>query len=209
MKYTPRIEKAIQIASNAHRKQTRKSDENMPYISHLISVFVILSQYTDNEDILIAGLLHDVLEDADPSEYTEQKLRDVFGDEVVSIVLEVSEQKDGSLSEGDAKKNWRERKEAYLKHLEIASEEALLVSTADKLHSVISLMEEYKREGPNIWSRFNAPKEEQVWFYKKFAEIADKRLKGELGKTFSTEMTNFETSVFRNSELRDTRFPLK
>jgi hypothetical protein len=113
------------------------------------------------------------------------------------------------LSEGVAKKNWRERKEAYLKHLEIASEEALLVSTADKLHSIVSLMEEYKQEGPAMWSRFNAPKEEQMWFYKRFAEIADKRLEGELGKAFGIEMKNFETSVFKNSELRDSRFPLK
>ena len=193
MKYTP-IEKAIQVATNAHRKQTRKSDEDMPYISHLVSVLVILSEYTDDENVLIAGLLHDVLEDADPNEYTQQKLRDIFGDKVVSIVLEVSEQKDGSLSDSAAKKNWRERKEAYLKHLETASEEALLVSTADKLNSITCLMEEYKKEGPAMWARFNASKEEQVWFYKKFAEIADKRLKNELGKMFNSEMKNLETS---------------
>ncbi len=60
-----------------------------------------------------------------------------------------------------------------------------------------------------MWARFNASKEEQVWFYKKFAEIADKRLKNELGKMFNSEMKNLETSVFRNSELRDSRFPLK
>lgn len=93
MKYTPRIEKAIQVASHAHRNQTRKSDGNMPYISHPFSVLVILSEHTKDENTMIAGLLHDVLEDADPNEYTEQKLRDIFGEKVVSIVKEVSEQK--------------------------------------------------------------------------------------------------------------------
>lgn len=208
MKYTPRIEKAIQVASNAHRKQTRKGDENMPYASHPFSVLVILSEYTDDEDVLISGLLHDVLEDADPNEYTEQKLGDMFGEKVASIVREVSEQKDGSLSETDAKNNWQKRKEAYLEHLQTVSEEALLVSTADKLHNVLSLMEDSKHEGPNMWSRFNAPKEKQLWFYKRFAEVAGGRLKNNLREIFNKEIVNLETIVLRDSELRS-RFPLK
>ncbi|MFA6528997.1 MAG: HD domain-containing protein [Candidatus Gracilibacteria bacterium] len=209
MKYTPRIEQAIRIASSAHRKQTRKGDEAMPYISHLFSVLVILSEYTDDEDVLIAGLLHDVLEDADPNEYTKEKLAEIFGGKVASIVLEVSEQKDGSQSKVDARNSWQKRKEEYLEHLQAISEEALLVSTADKLHSILSLMEDSKHEGPTMWSRFNAPKEKQLWFYKKFAEIAGGRLKNSLGEMLNKEIVKLETVVLRDSELRDSRFPLK
>mgnify|MGYP001583407567 FL=1 len=208
MKYTPRIEKAIQVASHAHRNQTRKSDGNMPYISHPFSVLVILSEHTKDENTMIAGLLHDVLEDADPNEYTEQKLRDIFGEKVVSIVKEVSEQKDSSRSKVDARNSWQKRKEEYLEHLRNASEEALLVSTADKLHNILSLTEDSKHEGPNRWFRFNAPKEKQLWFYKKFAEIARGRLKNSLGETLNREIVNLETIVSRDSELRS-RFPLK
>ena len=127
---------------------------------------------------------------------------------MVSIVKEVSEQKDSSRSKVDARNSWQKRKEEYLEHLQIASEEALLVSTADKLHSVLSLMEDSKQEGPNMWSRFNAPKEKQLWFYKKFAEIARGRLKNSLGETLNREIVNLETIVSRDSELRS-RFPLK
>lgn len=66
----------------------------------------------------------------------------------------------------DARNSWQKRKEEYLEHLQIASEEALLVSTADKLHSVLSLMEDSKQEGPNMWSRFNAPKKNNYGFIK-------------------------------------------
>lgn len=191
MKYTPQIEKAIQISAEAHRKQFRKGKPNLPYVSHPYSVFVILSEYTDNEDILIAGLLHDVLEDADPSEYTETSLREIFGDQVVNIIREVSESKDGSLTDIDAKSNWETRKIAYLKHMETVSKEALMVSVADKIHNLTCALDDHKNEGDLMWQKFNSSKEKQLWFYKEFNNAVQDR-----GATDLTSRLNILTLEF-------------
>ena len=195
MKYTPLIEKAIQTSAHAHRKQYRKGNPDLPYISHPFSVFVILSEYTANEDVLIAGLLHDVLEDADPSEYSETSLIKDFGEKIVSIIKEVSEEKDGSLEESDAKSNWKERKIAYLEHLKTSSPEALMVSSADKLHNLENTLFDYKKSGSVIWERFNAPKEKQIWFYKEFNKIITGRLSNEIAQKFATIVTELEKVI--------------
>ena len=63
MELTKKIQKAINLASKLHHGQIRKGDGELPYISHPFSVAWILNQYTDNEDIIVAGILHDILED--------------------------------------------------------------------------------------------------------------------------------------------------
>jgi len=192
MKYTSQIEHAIQVAAHAHRKQTRKGSPDLPYISHPLSVFVILSEYTEDENVLIAGLLHDVLEDADPTEYSDISLRKVFGDKIVSTIKEVSESKDGNLEESDAKSNWEERKNAYLEHSKTSSEEALLVSTADKLHNLESTLLDYEKSGSIIWDRFNAPREKQIWFYKEFIKIISMRLNNTITRKLATRVDELE-----------------
>jgi (p)ppGpp synthase/HD superfamily hydrolase len=182
MKYSPLIEKAIQTSAQAHRKQYRKGNPDLPYVSHPYSVFTILSEYTTNENVLITGLLHDVLEDADPKEYSEQKLKDIFGDKVVSIIKEVSEQKNGDLQNIEAKVNWEERKLIYLNHLKTVSTEALMVSTADKVHNLISTLDDFSKEGNVVWDRFNAPKNKQLWFYREFTSIISERLNNKLSE---------------------------
>jgi (p)ppGpp synthase/HD superfamily hydrolase len=195
MKYTPQIERAIQTATRAHRNQSRKGDPNLSYISHPFSVFIILSEYTTDEDVLIAGLLHDVLEDADPSEYSVAGLTNEFGRKIVSIVREVSEKKDGDLKESDAKNNWEERKIAYLKHLKTSSSEALLVSTADKLHNIENTLLDYKKLGSSIWDKFNAPKEKQIWFYKKFNKIIIEKLDNEIVQKLNAVIIELENTI--------------
>ena len=65
MLYSPLIQKAIDFAVSVHRTQTRKGKAT-PYIVHSLSVGLILSRVTDNEDIIIAGILHDTIEDCKP-----------------------------------------------------------------------------------------------------------------------------------------------
>ncbi len=60
---TQRLREAINMACRLHPNQVRKADEGLPYISRPFSVAWILSSYTDDEDTIIAGLLHDILED--------------------------------------------------------------------------------------------------------------------------------------------------
>jgi (p)ppGpp synthase/HD superfamily hydrolase len=176
MKYSQRINKAIRVATYLHRNQTRRGTD-IPYIAHPFAVFLILCEYTDDEDVLIAGLLHDVLEDADPREYDADKLRNDFGGQILQIVQNVSEQKNGDISKGDAKSSWKARKEAYLDHLRSVGEESLWVSTADKIHNLSSTIEDLKMDGGVVWTKFNAPKAEQLWFYGEFCSIVKSRTK--------------------------------
>lgn len=173
--YNLRIEKAIQVSAHAHRKQYRKSNNEIPYIVHPYSVFLILLEHTKDEDILIASLLHDVLEDSDPEEYDEKKLTNLFGEKVVSIIKEVSEKKDGNLNNKNAKLNWEERKVLYLSHLQESSDEAIMIAIADKIHNLSNTLSDLETLGEKAWTSFNAPKEKQIWFFKNFSEIVNQR----------------------------------
>lgn len=173
MKLTPKIKKAINLASLLHDGQTRKGDQDLPHISHPFSVAWILSNYTNDEEVVIAGLLHDVLEDV-KGYYYDDLVRD-FGDRVAEIVKGVSEDKDPNLKSDD-KASWEERKLKYLANLEIGSEEALLVCTADKIHNLESMIDAYQVYGEELWKQFNSPKEETLWFHEEVLKIMKRRL---------------------------------
>lgn len=134
MKLTPKIQKAIYKASVLHKGQKRKV-EDLPFVTHLFSVAFILSNYTDNENIIVAGLLHDALEDV--KAYYFKDLEKDFGERVTKIVKEVSEDKDPNIEE-NKKATWQRRKEGYLSHLKNASYEAMMVCCADKIHNLRS-----------------------------------------------------------------------
>lgn len=162
MKHTPKIEKAIRKAATLHHGQTRKAAENLPYITHLFSVAAILSKYTDDEDTIASGLLHDTLEDTD---YSEKELRHDFGDKITEIVKSVTE----ATKADKPSISWQERKRTYLKQLETASDEALLVSCADKIHNLQSIIESREYVTIHNYEKF-------FWFQDAVYEILHKRL---------------------------------
>src|SRR3989344_2450091 len=169
MNFTLNIQKAINLAALKHKDQKRKSD-GLPYIVHLFSVMLILSQHTDNEDVLVAALLHDSLEDTD---YTPQELEQDFGPGVLKIVLEVTEPKK---AEDGSKLPWRTSKDAYFAGLEKASKEALMVAAADKIHNMNSISKAYLEQGDPLWLKFSSPKEQQLWFYEQSFDIIKSKL---------------------------------
>lgn len=190
--YSPKIEKAICVAAYLHRYQTRKGN-NIPYIIHPFMVFLILHEYTDNEDILIAGLLHDVLEDSDPKEYDENKLRSDFGERVFKLIKDVSEQKNGDLGEDDAKSSLKDRKEAYLNHLQSVDEESIWVSVADKIHNLRSTIEDLKTHGHIAWDKFNASKDSQMWFYETFYHTVKEKTANPIINEFAVLLEEIKT----------------
>lgn len=123
--HTNIVEKAVSFAAEKHKTQYRKT-EKILYISHLVSVALILHKYNFSENIIAAGLLHDTLEDTDAS---EQELLENFGPEVLQYVKEVTENK--SLPKP-------ERKELYIENLRNASTGALAIACADKIHNTKS-----------------------------------------------------------------------
>ncbi len=154
---TTRFDKALRIANELHRKQMRKGSPT-PYIAHLLAVCAIVLENGGDEDQAIAALLHDAMEDQGGAP-TLELVRAEFGDRVAGIVKECSD------NEGEPKPPWRERKEAYIAHVPELSEDARLVSLADKLHNARSILNDYRREGESLWSRFNGKREGTLWYY--------------------------------------------
>lgn len=170
-----RIDRAIERATVLHGEQKRILS-GAPYIVHPYAVAFLLAHFSDDEDVIIAGLLHDVLEDV-PS-YTYGMLLEEFGERVASIVQEVTEdltdeeQEDFTLR----KENWKERKDKYLANLQDDSQEALLIAAADKIHNMRSLISGYQSGGPAVMDSFNANKENLLWFYGAVTEILEQKL---------------------------------
>jgi (p)ppGpp synthase/HD superfamily hydrolase len=163
--FSARYEAALTMAATRHEGQRRKGGE-IPYLTHLVHVGRILEPY--GEDAVIAGLLHDVLEDTcDGPEEVRELARTIeasFGRAVREAVESVSEKK---VDEDGTKIRWRPRKELYIAHLlEGASELALFVSAADKIHNVATLVLELDEKGPAVWERFRGSPEDSLWFFK-------------------------------------------
>jgi GTP pyrophosphokinase len=86
----------------------------------------------------------------------------MFADRVANTVESCS---DSTAANPSEKLPWRERKDKYLEHLQSANEDALMVSAADKLHNARAILSDYRELGEQLWPRFNAPKEDQLWHY--------------------------------------------
>ncbi len=195
MKLTPKIQKAINLAGVLHYRQKRKGD-GLPYITHPYSVAFILSDYTNDENIIVAGLLHDVLEDV-PG-YSETDMEKDFGEKITKIVKQVSEEKTLK-SKGEKKKTWRMRKSNYLEGLKSVSREALMVCAADKIHNLNSFIEAYKEQGERIAKKFNASIEEKLWFYGEVLKTLKKRLKNNIVKELEKKYKKAEKLFLRSA----------
>ena len=162
MKYTPKIEKAIKTATSAHDGQYRKAYKNprLPYVSHLFSVASIISEHTDDEDIIIAGLLHDILEDTD---FEATLLLQEFGQRVHELVDCVTE----ATKKEKETTTWKEEKENYLRKLRNGPREASIIASADKIHNLLATIDS------KILVTRNP--EEYIWYHREvFAIISDK-----------------------------------
>jgi len=113
-----------------------------------MAVSAIVLEAGGDEDLAIAALLHDAVEDRGGPP-TLKTIRRMFGERVANVVMECSD------TDREPKPPWRERKEQYLAHLSSASSDALLVSIADKLHNARSVLADYRRHKENLWMRFN------------------------------------------------------
>jgi (p)ppGpp synthase/HD superfamily hydrolase len=166
----PSLHAALDYAAEAHQHQTRKGTE-IAYLSHLMGVASLVIEHGGDEQQAIAALLHDVVEDCGPEH--EQRVRDLFGDRVAKIVMACT---DGVADASGQKPPWRERKEAYLRHLRSeVSEDALLVSACDKLHNARAIAAD-AASGADVFSRFTAGREGTLWYYQSLLEIYRERM---------------------------------
>ena len=171
---TDRFDDAVKFAHDVHRSQPRK-ETTIPYISHLLSVAGLVLESGGDEDLAIAGLLHDAVEDAEDisGEEMSDRIRSKFGDRVADIVDGCS---DAKSSPGGKKPPWRWRKEAYIQHLRSASDDVLRVSIADKVHNARSIATDQDRLGAELWTRFTSTSEESRWYYTSLRDIYKERI---------------------------------
>ena len=158
----PRFQRAFQFAGEKHAGQTRKAS-SIPYIAHLMGVASLVLEFGGDEDLAIAALLHDVVEDCGGAPMLKE-VRRKFGSRVAKIVEGCTD------SDTEPKPPWRERKETYIRHLESADAETRLVSAADKLNNVRSILSDYREVGESIWDRFNGGREGTLWYYRALLE---------------------------------------
>jgi (p)ppGpp synthase/HD superfamily hydrolase len=147
------LEKALLAASKSHEGQYRKNTD-IPYITHPVTVGLMLLKKGYSEEVVAAGILHDTVED---TPLTLDEIKREFGPKIAEIV-------EGS-SEPDKSLSWKERKEHTVEFLKTASEDIRAVVCADKLHNIRSIIRDYEQVGEEVWSRFNAGKEQQKWYY--------------------------------------------
>lgn len=153
-----RFEQALAFALRKHGTQTRKGTST-PYISHLLAVAALVLEAGGDEDLAIAALLHDVVEDCGGAPVLKE-VRRRFGRRVAHVVEGCSD------TDIYPKPPWRERKQQYVKHLHRADADIRLVSTADKLHNVRTTLADYRQMGESIWERFQGKREGTLWYYR-------------------------------------------
>ena len=148
--YSQQIQRAIRFSIKAHAGQTRKGND-IPYITHPLTISLILSQAGASADVIVAGILHDVVEDCDVE---LDEIRNEFGGSVAELVKAVTEE-DRSLS-------WESRKRTALAHVKDMSHDVLLLKSADVLHNLSELVHDVEEQGEAVFEKFNAPKEKKL-----------------------------------------------
>ncbi len=155
--------KASRFAAVAHGLKERKGKQ-VAYISHPMAVALLLQKAGADEDVVIAGILHDTIEDTD---VTYEDIEREFGKDVADMVNHVTEQ--------DKSRSWVERKQKALEHVSEMSEEAVMVKSADVLHNMTEQLEDYKIAGDSMFENFNAGKQQQLERYEKLVKALEDR----------------------------------
>jgi (p)ppGpp synthase/HD superfamily hydrolase len=187
IKLGPRFRRAFLFAADKHACQARKAS-TIPYIAHLMGVASLVLEFGGGEDMAIAALLHDVVEDCG-GEPMLKEVRRRFGARVAKIV-------DGCTdSYVTPKPPWRERKDSYIRHLKNASTETRLVSAADKLNNIRSILADYRQLGENIWARFNGGREGTLWYYRALLDEFMRRKPNRLIREFELAVMELEAKT--------------
>ena len=185
IKLGPRFRKAFLFAAEKHAGQARKAS-TVPYIAHLMGVASTVLEFGGDEDMAIAGLLHDVVEDCG-GEPMLKEVRRRFGSRVAKIV-------DGCTDAyGSPKPPWHDRKERYIKHLKNADAATRLVSAADKLNNIRSILSDYRQIGDLIWERFSGGREGTLWYYRALLDEFLRDKPNRLVREYELEVRELDT----------------
>lgn len=167
--YSDRINHALAFAAKHHDQQVRKGTR-LPYVTHPANVAIILTRYDQDDETVVAGILHDVIEDCVRDGFTrdmlESRIADKFGHEVLDTVLAVTNRK---YDDDGIELSSEERKDDYLARLAHAPPRALWVCAADKLHNAGTILADLQRTDypETVWGRFNVGRDGTIRWYRR------------------------------------------
>lgn len=192
--YSDAVNHAFAFAAKHHDRQVRKGTK-LPYLTHPANVAVILTRYGRDERTVVAGILHDVIQDCVSDGFThemlEQRIGEKFGDDVLATVLGVTYRR---VDDDGVELSSDDRKQDYLQRLTGADEAALWVSAADKVHNANSLLSDLRRtEDPgSVWSRFSGGRSETVKWYR---DVLDRLQEIGFDGTIMDELRSVVTAI--------------
>ncbi len=183
---TDRFSSAIDYARHLHIE--RRKGTGIPYMAHLLGVASLvmgeagIASVPVTEDMVIAALLHDAVEDHGGTTRLEDILQN-FGSEVARMVEGLS---DTLAEEPSQKERWEERKEAYLLRIRSEPPDVQLISAADKLYNARTILDDHREIGHQVWARFKRGRDQQIWYFDAllaiFKESGTNRIVSELGR---------------------------
>ncbi|MBS3148100.1 HD domain-containing protein [Candidatus Woesearchaeota archaeon] len=181
-----RMFRAVEFAAMAHRGQYRKGTA-VPYIVHPLGAARTLIELGCEEDVVIAALLHDVVED---TKFTLEDIKKEFGERVAFIV-------EGCTEPHHNNEPWEVRKKHTIEFLKTAPVDVLLVACADKLDNIRSTKIDLQNRGEVTWLKFHKGKVEQQWYYTELAKIFIKRSEGSVHSVLFQQLKDEVDCVFK------------
>ena len=170
--YSDRINHAFAFAAKHHDRMVRKGTR-LPYLTHPANVAIILSRYGQDEETVVAGILHDVIEDCVRDGFTremlENRIADKFSRDVLDTVLAVTNRK---FDDDGIELSSEERKDDYLERLSEANDRARWVCAADKVHNASTILADLKRTDypETVWGRFTVGRDGTIKWYRRVHE---------------------------------------
>ncbi len=177
------LHRAIQFATAAHQGQKRKGS-GLDYICHPLEVLQILTQCNASFPVLIAGVLHDTIED---TPVTAKQIEAVFGAEVAALVLHHSE---------DKGKTWKERKTAAIQEAKTGTLDCKLLIAADKVSNLRSTADDYQKMGDVLWQLFRAGRDEISWYYRSMLDALQELQHAPHSAELYAEMVQLYREIF-------------
>ena len=189
--YTLKIEQAIRAAAVLHDGQYRKGPHPFPYVTHCISVGMLLIDYTADESVIVAGILHDTLEDTD---YTYEELCNDFGQEVADLVLSVTH-----ITKQDEKKRhsttWEQKMFLYTTKIKENGTKTALIAASDKIHNMRSMIEAYIGNEAQFMVDFGKNFQERITFFEVIRESISEKVPEKLLKEYDMVFEQFKSFV--------------
>lgn len=157
---TDLLDKAMIFAINAHKGYERRG-KNFPYIVHPMEAVAIVATMTNDQELLAAAALHDVVED---TEYTKEDIGREFGERIQNLVASETDLVVEGKSEEDS---WKERKQYAIDRLKNLSHDAKVVAMGDKLSNIRAIYRDYMEMGDKVWDKFHTKdKKDHEWHYR-------------------------------------------